>query len=104
MDRSIWERLMVGVLHTSLPGYEERPPLEAISVAREYGLDAILFDNMLDVFPGLPATELEYIATAGRDQGIEIATSIGFFNPVHPVRCDALLKAGGGDIQKGLLA
>jgi 3-oxoisoapionate decarboxylase len=95
---------MIGVLNTSLPGYEAHTPSEAIRAAKAHGLDALLFDNMLDVFPGLEPQTIERIAGEARAAGLQLATSIGFFNPANPTRCGALLAAGSGDINGGLLA
>jgi sugar phosphate isomerase/epimerase len=95
---------MIGVLNTSLPGYERQSPSEAIKATRDYGLDALLFDNMLDLFPGLASETLDRLAGEAKAAGIELATSIGFFNPANPHRCQSLVAAGGGDIAQGVLA
>jgi len=95
---------MIGVLHTSLPGYETQTPSQAISAAKAFGLDALMFDNVLDVFPGLEPATLKHLADEAKAKELQLAASIGFLNPSNPIRCGALLKAGNGDMARGVLA
>jgi len=93
---------MVGIMSSSLQGYEGRGAVETLDVARSNGLDGVLFGNILELSPDLDASMLKSVAVAAKARGLGLGVGLGSFNPSKPERNKPLTALGGGDIASGL--
>lgn len=88
---------MVGILRTSIPGYEALTPAELLRAASTMGLDALMVASPLDVSPTLAPADLEAFRRSADDLGIALGSGIGWFNPLRPERMAGALALGQGD-------
>jgi sugar phosphate isomerase/epimerase len=93
---------LVGIMSSSLKGYEGRAPVDTMEAARSAGLDGVLFGNILELSPTLETAALKSIAGEAKARGMRLGAGLGSFNPSKPERNMALAAAGGGDIVAGL--
>ena len=93
---------MVGIMSSSLKGYEGRSAVQTMDAALAAGLDGVLFGNVLELSPDLDALALKAVATEAKVRNIRVGAGLGSFNPSKPVRNKALAGLGGGDIVQGL--
>ncbi len=93
---------MVGIMSSSLKGYEGRSAVQTMDAGLAAGLDGVLFGNVLELSPDLDALALKAVATEAKVRNIRVGAGLGSFNPSKPVRNKALAGLGGGDIVQGL--